>query len=108
MPPRVPSAVGSPPPAAAGRRPSAPTPRRGLVVVDESGFYLLPAVVKTYAPKGQTPILDEWQTRDPLSVMGGVTTQGKVDSLVRPKSLNGLHAIEFLIHLGRRGANRLL
>lgn len=82
--------------------------RRALVFVDESGFYLLPAVVKTYAPKGQTPILDEWQTRDHLSVMGGVTAQGKVYSLVRPKSLNGLHAIEFLVHLGRLGADRLL
>ena len=82
--------------------------RRGLVFVDESGFYLLPGVVKTYAPKGRTPILDEWQTRDHLSVMGGVTPQGKVYSLVRPKSLNGLHSIEFLVHLGRQVGDRLL
>jgi transposase len=52
--------------------------RRGLVFVDESGFYLLPGVVKTYGPKGQTPVVDEWQTRDHLSVMGGVTSEGKV------------------------------
>jgi transposase len=82
--------------------------RRDLVFVDESGFYLLPGVVKTYAPKGRTPIVDEWQTRDHLSVMGGVTPQGKVYSLVRPTSLNGLHSIEFLVHLGRLGADRLL
>ncbi len=82
--------------------------RRDLVFVDESGFYLLPGVVKTYAPKGQTPIEDEWQTRDHLSVMGGVTPQGRVDSLVRPKSLNGLHSIEFLVHLGRLVGDRLL
>ena len=75
--------------------------RRALVFVDESGFYLLPGVVKTYAPKGRTPIVDEWQTRDHLSVMGGMTPQGKVYTLVRPKSLNGLHTIEFLVHLGR-------
>jgi transposase len=81
---------------------------RALVFVDESGFYLLPGVVKTYAPKGRAPIVDEWQTRDHLSVMGGVTPQGKVYSLVRPTSLNGLHTIEFLIHLGRLGADRLL
>ena len=36
--------------------------RRTLVFVDESGFYLLPSVVKTYAPRGQTPLVDEWQT----------------------------------------------
>jgi transposase len=82
--------------------------RRALVFVDESGFYLLPGVVKTYAPKGRTPIVDEWQTRDHLSVMGSVTPQGKVYSLVRPTSLNGLHTIEFLVHLGRLGADRLL
>ena len=51
--------------------------RRTLVFVDESGFYLLPGVVKTYAPKGRTPVLDEWQTRDHLSVMGGVTPAGQ-------------------------------
>jgi transposase len=81
---------------------------RALVFVDESGFYLLPGVVKTYAPKGRTPIVDEWQTRDHLSVMGGVSAQGKVYSLVRPTSLSGLHVIEFLVHLGRLGADRLL
>jgi transposase len=82
--------------------------RRELVFVDESGFYLLPGVVKTYAPKGQTPIMDEWQTRDHLSVRGGVTPQGKASSLVRPKSLNGLHSIEFLVHLGHLVGDRLL
>jgi transposase len=82
--------------------------RRDLVFVDESGFYLLPGVVKTYAPEGRTPIVDEWQTRDHLSVMGGVTAEGKVYSLVRPKSLNGLHSIAFLVHLGRLIGDRLL
>jgi transposase len=82
--------------------------RRKLVFVDESGFYLLPGVVKTYGPKGRAPIIDEWQTRDHLSVMGGVTPQGKVYSLVRPESLNGTHSIESLIHLGRLAGDRLL
>ncbi len=82
--------------------------RRKLVFVDESGFYLLPAVVRTYGPKGQTPVLDEWQTHDHLSVMAGLTPQGKMYSLVRPESLNGLHSIEFLLHLGRLAGDRLL
>ncbi|MGZ3432904.1 MAG: transposase, partial [Isosphaeraceae bacterium] len=76
--------------------------------VDESGFYLLPGVVKTSAPRGETPIRDEWQTRDHLSVMGGVTPQGKVYSLVRPTALNGLHSIAFLCPLGRVVGDRLL
>lgn len=82
--------------------------RREPVFVDESGFYLLPGVVKTYAPRGRTPVLDEWQTRDHLSVMGGVSPRGKVYSLVRPRSLSGLHTIEFLLHLGRLAGDRLL
>lgn len=82
--------------------------RRGLVFVDESGFYLLPGVVKTYAPRARTPVVDEWQTRDHLSVMGGVTPRGKVYALVRPRSLNGLDTIEFLLHLGRLAGDRLL
>jgi transposase len=81
---------------------------RELVFVDESGFYLLPGVVKTYAPKGQTPVVREWQTRDHLSVMGAVTPCGKTYTMVREESLNGLHAIEFLLHLGHVAGDRLL
>src|SRR5512135_3894897 len=73
--------------------------RRVLVFVDESGFYLLPGVVRTYAPEGLTPVLRAKQTRDHLSVMGGMTPEGRVYTLVRPESLNGLHCIEFLLHL---------
>lgn len=81
--------------------------RRTLVFVDESGFYLLPGKVRTYAPRGETPVLDEWQTRDHLSVMGGLTPAGKVYALVRPESLNGLHVVEFLLHLRRHAGSRL-
>jgi transposase len=82
--------------------------RRALVFVDESGFYLLPGRVRTYAPEGHTPVLHEWQTRDHLSVMGGVTPTGKIYTLVRRESLNGLHTIEFLKHLIRHVGPRLL
>ena len=82
--------------------------RRTLVFVDESGFYLLPGKVRTYAPEGHTPVLHEWQTRDHLSVMGGVTLTGKLYVLVRQESLNGLHTIEFLKHLIRHIGPRLL
>ena len=74
--------------------------RRVLVFEDESGFYLLPGLVRTYAPEGQTPVIHEKQTRDHLSVMGGMTPEGKVYTLVRQDSLNGLHVIEFLTHCG--------
>src|SRR3954453_12881877 len=82
--------------------------RRTLVFEDESGFYLLPGVVKTYAPEGLTPVLREKQTRDHLSVMGGMTPEGRVYTLVWQESLNGLHCIEFLLHLLRVAGDRLL
>jgi len=81
---------------------------RALVFEDESGFYLLPGVVRTYAPEGLTPVLREKQTRDHLSVMGGMTPEGEVYTLARQESLNGLHIIEFLVHLGHVAGDRLM
>jgi len=82
--------------------------RRVLVFVDEAGFYLLPGVVKTYAPEGQTPVLWAKHTRDHLSVMGGLTPAGKVFTLARQEALTGLHTVEFLAHLLRVAGERLL
>jgi hypothetical protein len=39
---------------------------RTIVFCDQSGFYLLPMVVRTYAPVGKTPILHEHLSRDHL------------------------------------------
>lgn len=72
----------------------------------EAGCYLLPAVVRTYAPRGLTPTICEWQTRGHLSVMGAVTPVGQVYTLARQGSLNGLHAIESLEHLLRPAGER--
>ena len=82
--------------------------RRTLVFIDESGFYLLPGVVKTYGPKGKTPVIDKWLTRDHLSVMAGFTPAGKVYTLVRPESLSSSHSVVFLEHLLRQTGRRLL
>jgi transposase len=82
--------------------------RRTLVFVDEAGFYLLPSVVKTYAPVAWTPVLRAKLTRDHLSVMGGLTPAGRLYTLVRQESLNGSHSVEFLVHLTRVAAERLL
>jgi transposase len=65
-------------------------------------------VIKTFAPKGQTPVIRQKVTRDHLSVMGGMTPVGKVYILARQESLNGLHTIEFLDHLLQAAGERLL
>jgi transposase len=82
--------------------------RRTLVFIDESGFYLLPGVVKTYGPKGKTPVIDKWLSRDHLSVMAGATPAGKLYTLVRPESLSSEHSVVFLQHLLRQTGKRLL
>jgi hypothetical protein len=48
------------------------------VFVDEAGFYLLPAVVRTYAPRGQTPILRVPLSWDHLSAIGAITPDSKL------------------------------
>jgi len=82
--------------------------RRTLVFIDESGFYLLPEVVRTYAPKGHRPVQKEWQTHDHLSVMGALAPQGRIYTWVRQQPLIGLDTIDFLIHLLRVAGARLL
>jgi transposase len=73
--------------------------RRTLIFTDESGFYLLPGVVRTYAPMGVTPVLREFQMRDHLSVMGAVAHGiNRVYTMVKHKSLNGLNMIEIPAH----------
>lgn len=52
--------------------------RRTIVFVDESGFYLLPMMVRTYSPRGQTPIVRVKLTRDHLSAIGGITQEGRI------------------------------
>jgi transposase len=44
-----------------------------LVFLDESGFMLTPTVRRTWAPRGQTPILDAWDRRDRISAISCIT-----------------------------------
>jgi transposase len=82
--------------------------RRTVVFVDESGFYLLPGVVRTYGPKGQTPVIDKKLSRDHLSVMAGVTPAGKLYTLVRQEPLTSLDSVFFLKHLLVQTGKKLL
>ena len=81
---------------------------RALVFVDESGFYLLPGVVKTYGPRGETPVVDEWQMRDHLSVMGGVTPEGRCTRWCGHIPSTGCIASGSSAHLVRQVAGRIL
>jgi transposase len=81
---------------------------RTLVFVDQSGFYLLPGVVRTYAPVGQTPIIRAPLSRDHLSVMGGITSEGKLYLMTQERAYRGADVVGFLKHLARHIAGKLL
>jgi hypothetical protein len=69
------------------------------VFADQSGFYLLPMVVRTYAPVGRTPILKENLTRDHLSsAMSAITLDGKLYMIEQERSFKGEDALRFLKH----------
>ncbi len=79
-----------------------------IAFIDEAGFYLLPGRVRTYAPRGQTPVLKPFLTYDHLSVMSAITTSGQLYTLVRERPLNSTDSVSFLKHLRREINRRLL
>jgi transposase len=81
---------------------------RTIVFCDQSGFYLLPMVVRTYAPVGKTPILKENLTRDHLSAMSAITLDGKLYMIEQERSFKGEDAVRFLKHLMRQIPGKLL
>lgn len=76
--------------------------------MDQSAFYLLPMVVRTYAPVGQTPLLKVKLTRDHLSAMGGITTEGKIIMQCQDRASKGPDVVRFLQVLTREIAGKLL
>jgi transposase len=74
---------------------------RTIIFVDESGVYLLPIVVRTYAACGQTPILKEFLSYDHLSLIGAVTPQGRLFLKVYEHSITSKEVIAFLGQLQR-------
>ena len=69
---------------------------------------MLPMVARTYAPVGKTPILREHLSRDHLSVMSGVTLEGKLYMLEQERAFKGEDVVRFLKHLMRQIPGKLL
>lgn len=76
--------------------------------VDESAFYLLPAAVRTYAPRGETPLLHVPLSYDHLSAISGMTPVGQLLMQVQERAFNGTDVVEFLQHLLRHLPGQLL
>jgi len=73
-----------------------------ILWVDEAGFYLLPMAVRTWAPRGQTPLLQVKLTYDHLSAISGITPDGRLFMQVRPSSYDAAAVVGFLRVLLRK------
>jgi len=69
--------------------------------VDESAFYLLPGVVRTFAPRGQAPVLRLPLTRDHLSAISGITRDGRLLLRVQARAFKSPDVVAFLRQLLR-------
>jgi transposase len=79
-----------------------------IIWVDEAGFYLLPMAVRTWAPRGQTPVLRVPLTRDHLSAISGITFDGRLFMQVRPASYDAAAVVGFLRVLLRKISGNLV
>jgi transposase len=79
-----------------------------ILFLDESGFYPLPSVVRTYAPGGQTPILREWCTRDHLSAISAISPEGKLYFHSQDRAIDSADVVMFLEHLLREVPGRMV
>jgi transposase len=72
-----------------------------ILFLDESGFYPLPSVVRTYAPVGQTPLLREWWTREHLSAISAISPEGQLYFRSQDHAINSDDVVAFLEPLRR-------
>lgn len=59
-------------------------------------------MVRTYAPRGQTPVLQAPLTRDHLSVISGITSAGRLLVQMQEQPFRGPTVVGFLRHLLRQ------
>lgn len=72
---------------------------RTIFFVDESGFYLLPCVVRTWSPVGERPLLREWVSRDHLSAICAISEEGELHFRQQEQAFDGDSVVEFLRYL---------
>lgn len=69
---------------------------------------LLPSVERTYAPRGQTPVLEEEATKAHWSVISAVTPAGQLFTQMQDRAFRGPDVVRFLEQLERRLGGKLL
>jgi|SRR6516162_926613 len=80
--------------------------RAHLVFLDEAGYLLTPCLRRTWAPRGQTPVLDAWDRRDRLSAISCITVSPRTrklnlyfDLLPANANVHGTDVVAFLRRL---------
>lgn len=68
----------------------------------------MPGVVRTSAPVGQTPIVRQTWPRDHLSVISGITADGKRYPMVRDHACSSADVVDVLKHLHRQIPGKLI
>ena len=81
--------------------------QRTIVFIDESGLSTRPTRVRTWAPRGQTPVIQETFGWKSLSMIGGLSLY-RFYFQIHPGSIKGPQVIEFLKHLQRHIRGKLL
>jgi transposase len=92
--------------ALAGDKKKARQQRRTIVFVDESGLSERPHRVRTWAPRGQTPVLQYTFNWKCLSAIAGITIWNFYFQLF-PGSIKAPQLIDFLKHLRRHIPGKL-
>jgi transposase len=81
--------------------------RRTIVFVDESGLSTRPTRVRTWAPRGQTPVLHETFNWKSLSIIGGLALW-RFYFQIHAGSIKSPQVVEFLQHLQRHVGGKML
>jgi hypothetical protein len=79
-----------------------------MVWGDESGFYLLPHAVRTWAPRGKTPVLRVKLTHDHRSAISGITLDGRLVMQVQDHAFDTAGVVGFLRVLLRKIRGKVL
>jgi transposase len=86
----------------------AETESRTVVFIDEAGFYMLPNSVRTYAPRGETPVMEGSASRDHVSAISAITPAGRLLTSMQEETLDWHDIVDFLRHLLRHIEGKVL
>jgi transposase len=92
----------------AGAQKKATDEDRRIIWVDQSGFYLLPHHVRTWARCRQTPVLRVPLTRDHRSAIGALSSDGRLFLQTQSGAYHSTEVVGFLRLLLRKISGKLL